>query len=344
MMNSLKSSPSSSTRSRADVFAHGLSRAVRVSLLIGLVAAIVGCAVAPKIKPDVVGTGDLSSTPASADRMGYPDAVTELALLAPGKMRPSYRVGPLDEIVVMVWGRTDLGSQTPVGQRGELRASQVRSDGTIGLPFLGDVKVAGMTVAEIRAKIGAAYRAIVEEPQVDVTLNDCGSQTVQLGGAVAHPGTHYLCVERLTVGEVLTDAKALTGAADRSNGVLTRGGQSYRLDYRQAEEGKSRAADIVLHAGDTVFFPATGERMVYVFGEVEQQGSFAIPTEGMTILDALGQAQGVTPKAGAIFLTRPTRGGPVTHKLKLAELLQGPEIQLVAGDRIYVAWIGLGGF
>ncbi len=323
---------------------HSLSRVLRVSLVIGLVAVAVGCAIAPKINPDVVGMGDLSSTPTSAALPGYPDAVMELPLLPEGGARPPYRVGPLDEISVMVWGRADLGSQAPVGQRGELRASTIREDGSIGLPFLGNVRVAGKTIEEIRAAIESAYRAIVDQSQVDVVLYSCGSQSVQLGGAVARPGSYYLCNDQLTVGEVLTEAKALTESVDRTRGVLTRGGQAYRVDYRQAEMGESRASDILLRDGDTLFFPATGESMVYVFGEVVEQGAYAIPVEGMTILDALGQARGVTPKAGAIFLTRQTSGGPVTHKMKLAELLQGPEIQLVAGDRIYVAWIGLGGF
>jgi len=161
---------------------------------------------------------------------------------------------------------------------------------------------------------------------------------------VAAPGTHYLCQDTLTVGEVLTEAKALTDQVDRAGGVLTRGGRAYQLDYQQAETGRSRAAEILMRDGDTLFFPAFAERVVYIFGEVVQQGAYSIPAEGMTLLEALGQAQGITPKAGAIFLTRPAGGGHVTHKLKLADLLQGPEIQLVSGDRIYVAWVGLGGF
>jgi len=321
-----------------------LSRSVRVFLSVGLVALALGCAVAPKIKPDVVGVGDLYSTSAQADIGGDPDALTELPTLQSGAARPSYRVGPLDEITVMVWGRSDLGSQTPAGQRGELRVSRVREDGSIGMPFLGDISVAGNTVEQIRAAVESAYRAIVDKPQVDVTLYSCGSQSVQLGGAVAHPGTHYLCNDRLTVGEVLTAADALTQTVDRSRGMLTRDGQSYRLDYRQNEMGGGRAADILLRDGDTIFFPAAGEKVVYVLGEVVQQGAYPIPVEGMTLMGALGQAQGITPKAGAIYLTRATHSGLITHKLKLADLIKGPEIQLVAGDKIYVAWIGLGGF
>ncbi len=326
-----------------------------VPALLGTVLMGVGCVSVPKLKPHYVGLHDLPVQRPDSDLSSYPSA-TDLPKLpddgggsdsggnqARGT-RPPYRVGPLDQLVVLVWGRPDLGSQVPISMNGQLRGSVVHEDGAMVLPFLGPLPVAGKTTEEIRIQVQSRYSKLVENPQIDVTLHSCASQAVDVGGAVSKPGLYYLCADRLTVGELLSAAGEPTQSADQARGVLTRGGQAYRLDYREAERGGSRVADILLQDGDTVFFPGLDEREVYVFGEVSRQGAFPIPEQGMTLLNALGEARGVDTgsyKTGGIFLMRRRGRNFVVYKLKMADILQGPEILMAAGDRVFVALSGL---
>jgi polysaccharide export outer membrane protein len=297
-----------------------------------------GCISQPKIRPNYVGMGDLplQDSKRPLDLPPYSDAL-ELPSRVDGQ---SYRVGPLDELVVIVWGRDDLGSQVPIGQSGALRGSTVRADGAIVLPFLGPVAAAGKSVVQIRDDVQARYAKIIENPQVEVQLHGCASKSVEVGGEIERPGRFFLCDDVVTLGDVLSAAGGPTANTDLVRGVLTRDGHPFHLDYTSVR-GESAAAEIVMQPGDHLFFPELDERVVYVFGEVGRQGIYPIPVQGMTLLGALARAKGIdqlSAKHQGIYLIRqqPKRGA-VAYQLAMSQLLQGPEIALTNGDRLYVA-------
>ena len=326
---------------------------ILLALFLGLVVvAGSGCISAPRMSADVVGMGDLAQQTPEFDPVSMPDALAlpRLAHRADTPdgtrvvARPPYRIGPLDQITVVVWGRPDLGSQVVVGFDGDLRASTVRTDGTIGLPFIGSLHVGGGTIEEIRALIEARYGEIIENPQVEVSLHVCASQSVQLGGAMTLPGTYFLCDTTRTVGEMFTVAQGLALTAHVARGMLTRAGTSYVLDYREGERGLTAVSDIILEDGDRIYFPSLEDRFVYVFGEVEIQGVYTIPREGMTVLNAIGMAQGPrieSFKSGGVFLMRRVEGEVIAYQITFADLLQGPDLQVADGDRVFVATSGL---
>jgi len=325
------------------------SRLALVSVLAFELGLGLGCVRAPKLSPDVVGISRLPSWKPELSGPSLPSVTTLAALPAAGPsgepvVRPAYTVGPLDQLVITVWGRKDLGSQVPIGLNGELHGSTVREDGTVILPFLEPLQVRGKTIEEIRGLVGSRYAKLVEKPQVDVKLQECASRGVQVNGEVARPGRYYLCADRLTVGEVLSAAGSPTLSADLTRGTLERGGTAYRLDAspKGVAEGST---DVLLEENDTVYFPRLDERVVYVLGEVVRQGTYPIPKQGLTLLDALGKAYGpdnVNYNVGGIYLIRKVpQGNLVVCKLKMAEILQAPDIYLTSGDRVFVATSGL---
>jgi len=316
-----------------------MRRCLGLSLLLSTLLAS-GCVSAPKIKPDLIGINNLRGV---EPEESFPPSSEQL-LLDSGRPAPRYRIGAGDELVVIIWGRPDLGSQVPAGQNGELHSSIVTDEGAIFMPFLGRVMVSGKTLEEARAIIAARYAEIIESPQVEVRIRSCESQAVFIGGAVHKEGNQYLCTTRLTVGDVLTQAGGLTGDADLTRGLLTRGLQTYHLDYRRTERGESRAMEIPLQEGDVLYFPDADERFVYVFGEVHRQGLYPIPNKGLTLLEALARAHGldtVTASHGSIYLIRPREEKFVSYRVSFAEALQHPDVQLANGDRIFVPATGL---
>jgi len=317
---------------------------LRIVVAVALLAMMVGCLAQPKIKPDYVGINDLAvqrSDAPNQDLPPFPDA-TELPLLPRESAveRPGYPVGPLDELVIMVWGRDDLGSQVPVGANGELRASVVGENGTVVMPFLGGLKVAGKTIDEIRTDIQERYSRVIESPQVDVKLRSCASQTVEVSGEVTRPGSFALCNDVRTVADVMMAAGGTTDNTDLVRGLLTRAGTPYHLDYDKGVRGENRASDIILQHGDQIYFPQIDDRVVYIFGEVGKPGIYPIPDEGMTLLGALARARGadaVSSKPNGIYLIRHHAEGPIAYQLGMSQLLQGPEVPLTNGDRLFVA-------
>jgi polysaccharide export outer membrane protein len=97
--------------------------------------------------------------------------------------------------------------------------------------------------------------------------------------------------------------------------------------------------NILLEEGDVLSIPAAGERMVYVFGEVRQQGAYPIPPEGMDILGAIAKAGGFREEAMTrrFFLVRPQGGtAPEVYQLDFGRILEAPAVELADGDRLFL--------
>jgi len=302
-----------------------------------------GCVRMPTLSADFVG---IENVPTDFNIAAAYASTESLARRQPGQQPPPYRVGPNDELTIYVLGRDDLGSQIPVnaaGAFGRLRASIVQQNGEIVLPLLGPVNVAGKTIEEVRQSVQSAYAQRIASSNVDIIMQKCGSQPVHVTGAVEVPSTYYLCNNMSTLNDVLTAARWLTPSAFHPGGVLTRNGRAYQLAYPLGQGG-SQDLDILLEPNDSIYFPTIEDGVlpkVHVFGEVETQGTFPIPANGMTLVEALGLARGLrfeTASVEGVYLMRiPDAAQPVTYRLSIEEVLQGPSISLAPNDRIYVA-------
>ncbi len=296
-----------------------------------------GCTGMPEVDVDVIGLSDLA-TQTVAESPGPPGArelpkVARRVAGSAGSGSPPYRVGPADELTVVVWGHADLGSMAT--SDGGPPVSRVEDNGEIFLPFLGGVAVGDKSIREIRSVLTSRLAGVVDDPQVEVQLRACRSKSIAVRGAVEQPGKHYLCADFLTAGDAVAAARGLRQDADPARALLVRGEQRYRLDFRPS----AGAGDVLLADGDVVHFPSIEERTVYVFGEVNRQGVLPIPAGGLTLLEALGKAGGpdfVTARSRSILLLRPRQADVVAYQIELGQLLEGPKIPLVDGDRLFI--------
>jgi len=258
---------------------------------------------------------------------------------------PAYRIGPLDVLTITVWGARDIWFEVTDQSQQPTRVVMVQGDGTIVLPLLKNVHVSGLTLSEALAKIGKAYRNLDGSSfQVTGQISQFQSKPVLLDGAFKKPGPFYLSTAIRTLGEAVTGiGGGLTGVADASKGVLIRGGKRYRVDYRAAQRGNNDLQNIVLQAGDRVFFPSLAEvtdGLYYVFGEVTTQGAYPIPEKGVTLLEAVGTAKGpqqISADMDSIYLVRGVESQPKIFRLTLADMMTYPDIAVRPGDRFFVS-------
>jgi len=304
---------------------------------LALLTLLGGCLGYPQLEPDVVDFNQLLVPPAP-ESSGLPSAA-ELPALGEGQ-RPIF--GPLDEIVILVWGRPDLGSQLPATEGRNV--SVVGADGTIGLAFLGRLTVAGKTLDEVRDMLASRYAEVVDNPQVDVELAACNSKYVHVEGEVTSPGRRSLCVQTSTLAEVLATGSEWPTNADLSRIILARRGEMYAIDFRPNAPGGSSARNVLLEDGDEIFVPTRETELVYVFGSVQIQGVYQIPPFGMSLLQLIGRARGhdeLVAQQRKFYLARP-RGSDVTvYEVSMADLLSGPEVPIFEGDRVFVPPTGL---
>ena len=202
---------------------------------------------------------------------------------------PDYVVGPGDVLEVEVFDNPDL-SRTPT----------VQTNGMVALPLLGEVPVAGLTLAEVKARLtGLLGRDYLVNPQVDVRVKEYQSQFVTLLGEVSTPGRRPLRGARTRLIDVLVEAGGLTQRASgeilvsRADGTFEGGARTMRVQLGATNltpEEESRL-QIPLRAGDVV--TAAPKYYVTVEGEVVRPGRYVLDG-ALTVSGAITAAGGLT--------------------------------------------------
>ncbi len=312
-------------------------------LAIFSLALVSGCGTADFPSADFQGLDALASfqAQASAGRM------SPLPVLDKDDTRPLYRIGPHDQITVVVWGRPDLGSQVPATNNSRRNITTVNAYGDITLPFLDHVQVGNMSLSEASGTVAKAYAEQVSDPEVQIEMTAFRSNPVQIEGEVGQPGTVYLSDTVLTLGEALRRVGGPDQRANTRRVILTRNGKTYTLNLWDAEHGLNRDLDIILNTGDRVFFPPSQAEVYYVMGDVERQGTFPLPATGVTLLQGLANAGGLNLESASdhnLLLFRTTASDTTTYEFKFFEAMAHEDVELQSGDRIYVARSRLGNF
>ena len=156
---------------------------------------------------------------------------------------PGYVIGPDDVLSIVFWREKDLSADVVV-----------RPDGIITLPLLEDIKVVGMTTAELKQKVTAEASKLVTSPNVTVIVKQINSRKVFITGHVARPGGYPLTAP-MTVVQLIALSGGLLEFADRSKITVMRADKTFRVNYKQLSKGEDLKQNIDLKPGDTVIVP-----------------------------------------------------------------------------------------
>lgn len=126
-----------------------------------------------------------------------------LAMLAPalaGEAASGYRLGTGDRVAIAVFGEPDLAVEAKVGDSGR-----------IAYPFVGEVRIAGRTPAEVEKDLADALRGDwLVDPKVSVSILEY--RPFFINGQVRNPGG-YAYQPGLTVRKAISTAGGLTERA-----------------------------------------------------------------------------------------------------------------------------------
>jgi polysaccharide biosynthesis/export protein len=133
---------------------------------------------------------------------------------------------------------------------------QVRPDGKITLPLVGDVNAAGLTSLELRDQLATALREYVTNPVVTVIVVETVPPLVYVMGEVTNPGSIPLNGP-MSVLQALAMAGGFREFANTKDiRVLrrsARGVQTIAFNYKTAVKGDG--TPVMLQPGDTIIVP-----------------------------------------------------------------------------------------
>jgi polysaccharide export outer membrane protein len=156
-----------------------------------------------------------------------------------------YRLGPGDKLRVEVWREPQL-----------TQSLQVRPDGKITLPLVGDFAADGKTPIELRDGLATLLKEFVTNPVVTVIVVEATAAQVYMIGEVASPGT-LVMHGPMTVLQALAQVGGLREFADRDDIRILRktptGVRTIGFDYKKAV--KAEIEPVFLQPGDTVVVP-----------------------------------------------------------------------------------------
>ncbi len=187
----------------------------------------------------------------------------------------------------------------------ELQSSvRVKADGTISLPLIGSLVVAGMTETDAEANLRKVLAdRYVKEPHVSVLVKEHESRKVSVIGAVVRPGAYPLLAERSLL-QMISEAGGLTREAGVNLLVIRSSdaseGERIRVDLEKLVVEADPGSNIPVRPGDVINVLADGSIYIYVDGAVKSPGQIeAKASRPITLLQALIRAGGTTDAANA---------------------------------------------
>jgi polysaccharide export outer membrane protein len=253
---------------------------------------------------------------------------------AQGGKDPAYRIGARDLLSVRVDEDEKLN--------GDRRVTEA---GTINLPLIGDVQVAGKTAGEV----GQAVKRLLEEKymqraSVDVQVTEFRSRPISVIGAVKTPGNlgfsgHWTLLEAVAAAGGLAENHGnVVYVLRRADSGLS---DQVTIDLDDLMVRGDPRVNLPIFPNDLINVPVTVDITVYCLGEVAKPGALAFKSsERITVLTAIAHAGGLTDRASKKILVK--RLAPADGRAEITvdynKILAGkePDLELRQGDVIVV--------
>jgi polysaccharide export outer membrane protein len=230
-----------------------------------------------------------ASAPASSMHVDYDDV----------------KIAPGDVITISTYGVPELTtvSQTSPGTiftsaQGAVQGIKVGATGNVVLPYLGTIKLGGMTMAEASDYLKKALKdgGFLTDPQVSVGFVDSPTRAITVLGEVVRPAP-VAADGQIRLLDAISACGGFTPLASHTITVKRKDSTDPITIELGADPAAAGSINIPLLPGDTVLVSKVGS--VFVFGQVKTP--VAIPlayNTPVTVLRAIAMAGGLNYGAG----------------------------------------------
>ncbi|MBU3077155.1 polysaccharide biosynthesis/export family protein [Sphingomonas quercus] len=206
---------------------------------------------------------------------------------------------------------SESAMDTAAARRGAVSGMAVDEEGTISVPYVGRLVVAGKTPNEAAAMIEAGLKGKSQSPQVVVSLAQSRASTVLVSGQARNPGRYQLSGARETLLDIVADAGGTTGATagggDNPEDILVRFTRGTTTVHALLSDIRSHSVDdLVLLPRDRIEL-IRQERSYTVFGAAGRLDQRPFGAPSVSLAEAIARAGGPADNLAdptAVFLFR----------------------------------------
>ncbi len=247
-----------------------------------------------------------------------------------------YYLGYHDVLRITVFGRPDSSS----GSSDISRDTEIRNDGMISYPLIGDIMAAGLTIPQLQREIVTKLKEYIVDPKVDIQIVKYASRDVSILGEVENPHVIYL-KGRTTLLEAIARAGGLTEKANLKGAYIIRKGKIIPIDlYALMTEGDLRY-NVEIRRKDIIYIPNVQDQRVYVIGEVKRPNVVPFAGKILRVAEAIASAGDfkISAKKSNIKIIRGGLENPTIITVDFNRITKGDleeNIALYSEDIVYV--------
>ena len=281
------------------------------AIVVGLGVGVAGCSALPGDGPWMGGAQGTSTealpfdvidlTPTTIAAYRQPESVDRPSITSSLSAGGKIAVAPGDAIKVRIFEPYE-GSIFPTIQKpgADFGVQRVTDAGTINIPFVGTVQVAGLDLSQIERRIAQQLNGKAQDPQVIVEFVADRTHTVMVSGDVKTPGRVSILEGVRSVVDAINrvggPASSGGGGASGAAGgqtqlevvVRRRGEVILTAQYSELLAG----GDIAIQKGDEIVV-RPNSRVFTVLGAVLKSGNVEMTKHNLSLLEALGQVGGL---------------------------------------------------
>ena len=325
----------------------------RHTVTVALLCAALGCAPRATLPPPGAPGMAARTPPDNADRLARLHAERQA-----GRSDGDYVLGKGDLLALNAFDFAELNQKV-----------RVDGNGSITLPLLNTVEVAGHTVGEVQQDLTKRLGEFMFDPHVSVFVEEFRGQQVAVLGAVLKPGLvsqrnrnstvldtisaaggmtaeagsriFFMPVENRAHADaqVITAALAQNGTSMVDGAVLGDAG-AIVVDTKELDQATQRFLfDLPVRDGDVIVVPNSGN--FFVSGWFEHPGTFPLRS-GLTLRGAVATAGGFSfpAKRAQVRIYRPGANGETELRevnYQEIEALKAPDVFIHEGDVVEVS-------
>ncbi|MDP1748910.1 MAG: polysaccharide biosynthesis/export family protein [Reyranella sp.] len=282
-----------------------------IAIVLGLGIGVAACTALPGDGPWMGGAQGTSTealpfdvidlTPTTIAAYRQPESIDRPSVTSSLSAGGKISVAPGDAIKVRIFEPYE-GSIFPTIQKpgADFGVQRVTDAGTINIPFVGTVQVAGLDLSQIERRIAQQLNGKAQDPQVIVEFVADRTHTVMVSGDVKNPGRVSILEGVRSVVDAINrvGGPASTGGGGQSGAM---GGQT-QLEVVVRRHGEViltaqysellAGGDISIQKGDEIVV-RPNSRVFTVLGAVLKSGNVEMTKHNLSLLEALGQVGGL---------------------------------------------------